>query len=401
MDGERNHTEDNRFAETENPARRWKLHLLQTVILPEKRMVDVLRAIDSYAGRHPSWVLKIATIADYCGVSIRTVKRAIRDLEAADLLIVTRRERARRYGGQGPSEYQIVWSNLRSLAAEQGQQSLLDYSAGDSSPEGKCSNSPPDSSDAGERGDTVAQRGDMMAHRGDTVARRGDTVSPPNSITDPSTDPSTAPLNEASVLDSSRAGGTATEPTPRGWREIENSLAQFGVQDAHHACQRAQSRGLSADDVAALIAFAERHSVATAEAGKRVYAYGPGALYQRITTGRRGQNVSDGWPPASESYVRAERDQALAADRARQAAKHAEQRQQVELARQVAQDLEAATGAILDGLGRDELDALIDAVDSLQGGTGLFRKLFRRQGVDSPLVRPQLLQYLANRAMTK
>ncbi len=58
----------------------------------------------------------------------------------------------------------------------------------------------------------------------------------------------------------------------------------------------------------------------------------------------------------------------------------------------------AATGAILDRLGRDELHALIDTIDDLQGGTGLFRKLVSRQGLASPLVRPLLLQYLANRA---
>ncbi len=79
----------------------------------------------------------------------------------------------------------------------------------------------------------------------------------------------------------------------------------------------------------------------------------------------------------------------------------AEQRRQREVARNEAENLEAATGAILDRLDQDELRALIDAVDSLQGGTGLFRKLVSRQGLESPLVRPLLLKHLANGPMTK
>ena len=92
-----------------------------------RRMQRALVAIHEILGQNRTWVVTVEVIARQMHVGERTARRALSDLEQACLVEITRRERARRRGGQGPSEYRLVWPNLLDLAESQGLQPSLDF----------------------------------------------------------------------------------------------------------------------------------------------------------------------------------------------------------------------------------------------------------------------------------
>lgn len=98
-------------------ARAEQLGLLERAVLPRCPAVSAnackstLKAIDSYGRGREAWP-SVDTLAVNTGLSVRTVKRAIRALVGLSLLVVVRK------GRLTLNHYRIVWSELALLDAQ-------------------------------------------------------------------------------------------------------------------------------------------------------------------------------------------------------------------------------------------------------------------------------------------
>ncbi|QDT54613.1 hypothetical protein Pan44_26480 [Caulifigura coniformis] len=280
------------------------------------RMQRVLLALHSKIGANPSWVVRKALIAREMGLSDdATAERGIRDLEESDIIHVTRREREPRTGGQGPSEYRIIWATVKDLALNQGAQPSLfierDLAAASSGRPDKSSGRGPRSREAPPHS---AEAPPHYAGAGPHYAE-----APPHNagalIVDPRArvSPFHSPIHPSSSCPPERSEEEGD------WSRIRDRLRAYGLGSHRQTAREARDGGWTAAQVDALLDRCEQHTIV---AGKvRIQAWPAGAVWWQLRNASPGALIT---MQHSETYRRAKRDQDLKAEQERERKAHAE-----------------------------------------------------------------------------
>jgi hypothetical protein len=365
------------------------------------RMRRALVAIHEIVRNDRSWVVSMEVIAREMGASENTARRAVLDLEEACLVEVVRRQRARRRGGQGPSEYRLVWPNLLDLAATQGVQRGL-FEGGDAPAE-------PGVRDVSEeaRPEDLSGRRDEGQRCGGAPSQSGGAPShcdrAPSHCDRAPSHCDRAPSHCGSALSSARAPAPLSNPSfhppplPDGgedfslaWKTVRKELAAYGVATHRQAAAFAGDRGWSPEQIRELLAQCLRQTI------DGVRAYGPGAVHRHLMTGEPGTPMR---LAPSDAYNRAKRDRERqqAERRARERARQSEDHRSRKRDGEYENPLEAEWGAVLDRAGPEEIAALFEAAAL----TDFQRRLaLREKCPEKPVrrfgaVRPLLLEALA------
>src|SRR5262245_40904652 len=90
------------------------------------RMPATLNAMHRRFGKCPGGVVEIERLAADAALTRPTAKRGIADCVDGNILIADRERIDQRYGGQGPSYYQIPWNVVIDVAHTQGLQHLFE-----------------------------------------------------------------------------------------------------------------------------------------------------------------------------------------------------------------------------------------------------------------------------------
>lgn len=253
-----------------------QLGLLEQAVLPKRPGVSqaackaVLKAIDNYGRGREAWP-SCDTLAVNTGLSVRTVKRALRVLTELSLIVVDRR------GVLTLNHYRIVWSELAILAKPKRERSAMVALPGN------------------ERSATVALRN---PERSAMVAPRSATVSPRSAMValeplEETTEETPPPTNHHFGPSSCPSG--PLEPSQNQNQEEEalefliskaDSLGLYSASVVVEAVERT-----SPEHVAEILQHYDR-------CGDR---YGPGALCTRLRRASLARPPEAGWPPASES----------------------------------------------------------------------------------------------------
>lgn len=354
--------------------------------------------------------IPIKAIAAEMGANVSTARRGVLDLEAGFLIAVDRRPRARCEGGQGPSGYRPVWSNLRDLAFTQGLQGQLFHQLhvrdakdsvsprrGSAVPVTVDEGSQPDelsgrepsrtwaSVTAPQRGTAGGQPGGLPGRKpqaGDAgpcekapthgeIPRSHCDSAPSHSEIPPTHSEwprahaparSLSPLLLREDLSSSPSPSSKKEKKNESylWREIRDRLWSIDVQDAGRACQVARDAGWTAEQAAELLDACERERIAG------VLPWRPGAVYWQLCNGRPGSSID---LPRQEDWIRARRDADLAARRRKAEQQQAAEREAAQRRSSQRNELEEAWGELLDSLDPGQLDQLIETtLDAFHAG---------------------------------
>jgi hypothetical protein len=319
------------------------------------RMRTLLIGLHRTCGMHPSCVIEIPRLGANCRpqLSPATCERAVRDLAEGSLVIADReRARPRRYGGQGPSSYQIVWSTITDLALSQGHQSsLFDREAVSGLPPSECGSAP------ALCGTGPALCGSAPALSAPQCARADVlSISPFITSSPPESQPPTHSLSP--VAFPQRAGDRGAESqgekknfcnSPE-WKCAAARLERYGVYFTRDTINRAASRGWSPEQVGELLGACESKTIALSTG--RVYAWPPGLVCRHLQVAPPGAPVAI--LPA-EAFVRAKRDHDRDLSfRAAQAATVAEASR--------GPSLESEWGPALDALNETERETLVQEV---------------------------------------
>ena len=187
-------------------------------------------------------------------------------------------------------------------------------------------------------------------------------------------------LNPSSLNPSSSNG----DYPPLSRREVEDALHRRGVAAAGDACEEAIRNGVSPSEVAAIIAVYDTSPG----------AWGPGALYKRVSIARPGDDPMQGWSPVSEEYAKRRRESEAAAKRAEQDRRRADDADRLERERQEREALERRHGPKLDAMSPAEREALLlEAFD----GDEKRAAIYRNHEWDSPMLRVYLYPVMARR----
>lgn len=311
------------------------------------RMLLVLRAIDDRARDQHTTTLTFAEIGDYAGQSRETAKRGVADLVRNSLLIKSPIVNAT---GKQANQYQIIWSQLNAI--------------GD-----------------GERFDLVGKQAKQTAVPSDAESTQVVKTGTGQNQVDPGhSDPSDGSQGPPDPGHSDPSFYTApysanTSPPSIDWADLEGDLVLLGLGAAGAAIRNAQDRDCEPIDVARLIDHVRR----------KPNAWGPGAIFSRISAATPGGDPTIGWPAESAAWVQAQKQREQARQReqaARNAVRLREQREQRRIADQL---LEADFGPLLDGMddreiltfAREHCPPLVDQLRrdparSRSGGTRLF-----------------------------
>lgn len=281
----------------------------QNVLTP--RMLAVLRAIDDRARDQAETTLTLSEIGLYLNVSRATAKRGVADLVRNQLLAKTETKTA---AGKQANRYQIIWSALRAIG---------DGEAFDLRPKNRGAESTQVVKAA-----TVQNRVDPGHHD----PSDGSPCTPDPGHSDPSL-----------LIALSRINNTSTS-LGSDWEGEEEELSGLGVVAAGAAIAKAREHGCTADDVRRLLDQVRR----------KPGAWGPGAIYDRISRARPGEDPAAGWPAESADWQRRQQQARQAADREQAAQQAIAQRAERRARREAARQLEADFGPQLDALSPDE-----------------------------------------------
>lgn len=254
-----------------------RTQLLFFSVRSQIRAKALLKVIESHSRDHQSCWLSVETIRIEMGGSARTVQRAIRDCEAAELLVVTRHKHS-------ASTFTLQWSLLIDLSRESMDEDTW-YQIRKSFDAVKTKR---EHSVRGCHFDTARVTDRPL--KGD---RCGNDMSPLSAPLIPSKKP------------------TTTEPTKQNqttasdfeWAEVVAELDKENILAGGQSVLAASAAGASADFVMLLIDHFRSRCL------NGVRAFGPGALMRRIEKARLGQSVDALWPPPCAGYLReVERD---------------------------------------------------------------------------------------------
>jgi hypothetical protein len=317
------------------------------------RMRRVLIGLHRRCGNFPSCVVDVPRLASDSLVTPATCERAVRDLAEGKLVIANRkRARPARYGGQGPSSYQIVWSTIADLARTQGVQGSLFQS--DLPP--PCAGALPHSAGA------LPHSAGALPHKPGANARAD--ASFHSFFQNPSPSPSSpreplphavpsAHVAELPPAKSEEEKGSLVA----GWEAAEQALREYGIYLSRDAARGAQAHRWSADQVLALLADCRARSIATAEGP--VQAWGAGLVFRHLQLTPAGTPIR--LPPA-EAYVRAKRDQELRTAAARDAVRQADEARAAVAREEAAARARDEDEALLTALSADETAAIAAAI---------------------------------------
>ncbi|QDT95527.1 hypothetical protein [Gimesia aquarii] len=297
------------------------------------RMLLVLRSIDDCARDQAVVTMTYNEIAAFLHMSRATAKRGVANLIEYDLLHKTPVINSQ---GKQANEYQLIWSNLQSIADGEP----LVKSAPVRSPNQADENSETPAPDLEYESSQVVNSasGQIEADPGHPEPSDGSHRPPDPGHGDPSL---LIPLSRINPPPSNTALVTISPERVA----VEKELRLMGVGLASEAIETALARGCSLDDVLQLIQYAR----------SKPDAYGPGALKKRVCEALPGEDPSKGWPPESDEFLKQQR-QAEAQKQGCQASQKTAEREAKRKANQRAQqELERKYGPQLDRLKRDEL----------------------------------------------
>jgi hypothetical protein len=393
------------------------------------RMKRALISLHRLLGKFRDGVYKREQIAEEAApMSLRTVARAIDDLDLANLIEADRqRERPRRYGGQGPSKYRIVWPTILDMAHSQGLQFRVlfdEESAEQGHPpaavkvDEACRPQPlptpaPSLPTQGEPlAPAVPQNGIAPCHSGIAPCHSG--IAPchengpnahagasfPTSIQPSSPSPS-APTERAQHTPSAELHDSATlkekEILPgdgkTGWPAAAGRLERYGVLLPARALGAARAHGWTVAQVVELLDLCEAKSIDQGPRGV-VRGWGPGLVFRHLQSCPAGAAIAIS---LSETYRRAARDRAIEHQQRRQqaaAAASAEQKATAPAADEGAAR-ELAFGPVLDAMSIEDRNELARATLN-----PFALKYFRKFGCQASGVRDLFLRELERRAAT-
>lgn len=355
-----------------------KIHILREIapLLPHYRMTRVLRAVDAWQWKHARnenyFTFSYRQIAEFEGMSVPTVRRGIADLIKYDLLIKC--EAVTSYGQQ-PNDYKIAWSILDAVVND--GEPLLD--PGEITSDEFETPAP----DLDQKSSQVLKVG------GDQIDHPPDHDSPPEStqVVKVGGDHSDHPpdqIDQASLYPLINIyPPPSKKPT---WEEVERILNLVGVGCAVKATTAARDRDCQPAEILQLIGYAQ----------SKPGAYGPGAIYKRVSEMIPGSNPAEAWPRESKEF-RQEQKQAKHQAKLNQAAQLAAKREEKKLVDQHAQEiLERDLGPELDRMDRYELRAFAAAHlgDAIAGSFARDPEKHRLSG----FYRPILLKALKDQA---
>ena len=379
------------------------------------RMKRLLVALHRRLGNHAEGVVPMERLASDTGYEIRTARRGISDLEDAFLIDPDReRERPRRYGGQGPSLYKIVWSTVNDLARTQGLQPTLfdDDRACDSQPDQSAPaaarhSRPPSSPDAsavfsagsidqdeavaspppppvstpglfgralgqvgralgqvgralGQVGRAPGQKSEPNAHAGASFTSKN-TSSPPSPPEQPI--PCPAPFTQAAdplpaeSKEKKNFSGSDGDLGPDAG-ELVARLDRYGVYYSRRALSRAQARGWTCGQIAELLGRCEAHVIVVAAGPGEtmaVYAWPPALVQCHLSTTPPGAPIQ---VEPHEAFVRARRDRDLRLAAEREAARRVAEERAALLDGVAAATLREEAEDLFAALGPDDVAAL-------------------------------------------
>ena len=265
------------------------------VRLKSAAVAAVLRAICEYAGDGRCFA-STSTLAGYCGISERHVRRCVRWLDENGLVAVTRR------GRMATNEITPIWSNLA-----EADTLLLDGVTGHS-------------------GKVTGHSGKVTGHSGRSDRPQWPPI-PPLSPSDPPTTP-----GEAVVDDS-------CDP----WVQVAESLAKVGVSDVATAVAAARRSSLQPGQALDLASFFAEHS--------HRRDWGPGAIVYRFRCHRPDAAIDELWPPDGPRAA-----EYAAAEAARRRAEQSEQSRRRWREAEAAANAERSSVAELEALFGREID---------------------------------------------
>ncbi|MBA4182333.1 MAG: hypothetical protein C0506_17255, partial [Anaerolinea sp.] len=323
----------------------WLERLPSDMAADGTRMKRALRALHEIIGNDREFVVRVERIASLMKASDETTRRGLRDLEEACVVAVVRRERERRTGGQGPSQYMIVWPTVVDLARSQGFQRSLFPDDGEpdaSTWNGRSDKSSEGLSEVAPCGEAPTHDGEAPTHRGEAPTHRGEahTLDRAREIPFRNPDSKYPPSPPSPSSRRSQEGAEAADLVE--WVPIRKRLAAYGMGNPRDFINVGAARGWTPDQVTALLDCCERLVVGA------VQAHPPGRLWWQIRQGEPGSEIS--MPPV-ELYRRAAREREMALDVKRRAAKAAP-----------AAAEEEKPGEPLDELGLEQLAELVELV---------------------------------------
>lgn len=351
------------------------------------RMKRILLLIFLKVGARASWSFKVGDLAEEFGETSETVRRGILDLEEACLIEVTRKQHHWK-GGWWKSEYRLVWPNLSELAEGRDVQRSL-FDGGDApvraegfQPVEPVGQGPGDGSTLTSHDGLIprcekstSHHENLISHSEESTSHCEDTTShsdratshcgrsynaqarTPASSFSSSFQSSIPPSSFSARAEKKKdfEGGRQTErrnaePCDRPeWGSVRSRLQPL-IAAWPKAINNAAEQGWSPSQAEQLLDQFDQHAVGDVRAWK------VGSLYWQLTNGAPGTLID---MPPCDAYVRARRDQKLAAARDAVAARAAAQAAKKETEGERASNLESRFGALLDQLEGDPLDRLI------------------------------------------
>lgn len=298
-------------------AKLWILRRVSERNVITARMLMVLRAIDDLARDQAETEATLAQLGAYSGQSRDTAKRGVADLVRNQLLI---KKPIVNGGGVQANRYQIVWGQLQAMADGEAWELKK--------PQRKRAASQPDES--------------AQVYKAATGQNE---PAPGHSAPSEGAECPAAPGHSApSILYAPPRINNPPSLTGSDWRGVELNLLDLGLAAPQSAISRAQDNGCSPADVLGLIHHARSHPG----------AWGPGAVFHRITAAQPGGDPATGWPKPSAEWQQQQQRQAQQ-QQIQQTAQQAAQRQAERQARQERNNqLEQELGAVLDEMSHAE-----------------------------------------------
>ena len=338
-----------------------KLGILRRIaernVLPS-RMLLVLRAIDDQAREQHTTTLTMSEIGRFSGQSRETAKRGVADLVRNSLLV---KSPVVNQAGKQANEYQIIWSTLNAI----GDGEAIDLIR-------KPAKQAAAETDSESTQVVKTAMGQNQVDPGHSDPSDGSQRPADPGHSDPSIYIAPLRINNPP---SSLGSESAADDRPADWSGVEGDLISLGIKAAGAAIRNARNRGCQPIDVGRLIDHVRR----------KPGAWGPGAIFSRISAATPGGDPAVGWPAEAADWIQKQKraEQASQRDQAsRNAVRLREQREQRRVADQL---LEAEFGSLLDAMSdreiltfaREHCPPLVDQLRrdpdrSRSGGTRLF-----------------------------
>ena len=332
-----------------------------------RNLRQLLEKIEAFALAGSRFSVK--RLCDLCDLGPTALRRTIKHGSLLGVLAALGQSRSD--GSTAANEYRVQWDALIALDRTVGS---VDSSIADGSIALDRTVGSVDSSiaDGSIEGGGVPNRKAPLPNRNPPLPNRNPFF--------PSLIPSWIP----SWIPSLNSSSSFPLDDPLAWQEVEEELLKCKVAMAHDCCSQARWRGVTSDEVLAMVA------VYRSLPG----AWGPGGLHLRVRSALPGADPAEGWPPQDGAYRRRidaiedqHREQQRNKERVAQR-KEREDQERLEIARLLA--LEESHADALDAMTAQELAVVLGNVAPCWPAA---------TARSSPLIRPLLLESLASNSL--